>query len=77
MKQYRFVAMTHHQVSAETLEGAIGAFSEMKRKGLPPTVCMVSRIEVQGEKGAYAPVDRPLRAGALHVQEKASVCKSA
>lgn len=77
MKQYRFVAMTHHHVSAETLEGAIGAFSEMKQKGLPPTVYMVSRIEVREEKGKYVPVDHRLRAGALHVQEKASVCKSA
>ena len=61
MKQYRFIAKTHHYVFAETLEGAIEAFREMKQKGLPPEVHLVSRIEVQGEKGKYAAVDRPLR----------------
>jgi len=77
MKQYRFITMTHHHVLAETLEGAIEAFSEMKQKGLPSPVYTVSRIEGQGEKGKYAPVDRPLRAGDLDVQEKASVRASA
>ncbi len=60
MKQYRFVAMTHHHVLAETLEGAIEAFSELKQEGLPPTAYLVSRIEVEEEKGKYVPVDRRL-----------------
>jgi hypothetical protein len=63
MKMCRFVIAAHHDVSAETLEEAMEAFNEVKRKGLPPKVDMVSRIEVQDEKGEYIPVDYPLRAG--------------
>jgi hypothetical protein len=62
MKQYRFVTMTHHHVSAETLEGAIEAFRNMEKKGLPPAVHTVCRIEVEEEKGHYTSVDHPLRA---------------
>ncbi|MGO9121004.1 MAG: hypothetical protein ACLQPD_25760 [Desulfomonilaceae bacterium] len=65
MKQYRFVTMTHHHVFAETLDGAIEAFRNMEKKGLPPAVHMVSRIEVEEEKGHYTSVDHRLRAREL------------
>ena len=62
MKQYRFVTMTHHHVLAETLDGAIEAFRNMEKKGLPSAVHTVSRIEVEEEKGHYTSVDHALRA---------------
>lgn len=65
MKTYRFVVTTHHDVFAETLEQALEAFHEMKRRGLSPQFDSVMRIEVQDERGNYIPVDRALRAGDL------------
>jgi hypothetical protein len=65
MKEFRFVATTHHSVSAETLEKAIEAFNEMKQKGNAPAIHVVRRVEVQGDDGEYVPVDHPLRAGDL------------
>jgi hypothetical protein len=63
MKTYRFVTTAHYDVSAETLEGAMAAFREMKQKELSAKVDTVSRVEVDDEKGEYVPVDHPLRAG--------------
>ncbi len=73
MKTYRFVTTAHHDVSAETLEEAMEAFHEMKRKGLSPKVDVVSRIEVKDEKGEYIPVDYPLRAGYLPANKEAQI----
>jgi hypothetical protein len=66
MKTYRFVTTAHYDVSAETLEEAMAAFHEKKQKELSPNVDTVSRIEVNDEKGEYAPVDHPMRAEYLH-----------
>jgi hypothetical protein len=66
MKTYRFVTIAHYDVSAETLEAAMEAFREMKRKELSAKVDTVCRIEVNDEKGEYVPVDHPLRAEYLH-----------
>jgi len=57
--------MTHHHVFAETLDGAIEAFRNMEKKGLPSAVHTVSRIEVEEEKGQYTSVDHRLRAREL------------
>jgi hypothetical protein len=65
MKTYRFVSTTHHDVSAETLEDALKALDELKRRGLSPQFDAVIRIEVEDEEGHYVPVDRPMRAGDL------------
>jgi hypothetical protein len=70
MITYRFVATTHHDVVAETLEGALEAFDEMKRRGLLPNFDTVIRIEVRDEKGHYVPVDHALRAGDLDARKE-------
>jgi hypothetical protein len=77
MKTYRFVIEAHHDVSAETLEEALVAFNEIKRKGLSPEVDMVSRIDVKAEKGEYMPVDYPMRAGNLAANKEAHIHLSA
>lgn len=77
MKTYRFVIASHHDVFAETLEEAMEAFNEFKRKGLPPKVDMVSRIEVKDEKGEYIPVDYPMRAGNPAANKEAQIHLSA
>jgi hypothetical protein len=77
MQTYRFVIAAHHDVSAETLEEALVAFNEIKRKGLSPEVDMVSRIEVKDEKGEYIPVDYPMRAGNLAANKEAQIHLSA
>jgi len=63
MKTYLFVTKTHHDVFAETLEGALKAFNEMKRRGLSPQFDTVIPVRVEEEEGYYTPVDHPLRAG--------------
>ena len=73
MKTYRFVTTSHHDVFAETLEEAMEAFNEMKRKGFSPKLDMVSRIEFKDEKGEYTPVDYPLRAGNLAANKVAQI----
>ncbi len=73
MKTYRFVSTTHHDVSAETLEDALKALDELKRRGLSPQFDAVIRIEVQDEAGHYVPVDRPLRAGDLDARKEAQL----
>jgi len=65
MKAYRFVTENHQDIFAETLDDAIEAFNEMKQAGLSPKLDIVSRIEARDEKGEYARVDHPLRAGNL------------
>lgn len=70
MKTYRFVVATHHDVYAETVEEAVEAFDEMKRRGLSPKYDTVIRIEVQDENGEYVPVDRPLRAGDVDTRKE-------
>ncbi len=77
MKTYRFVTTAHHDVFAETLEEAMEAFKDMRERGLSPEVDVVSRIEVEDEKGEYIPVDRPLRAGALAASKEAQIHLSA
>jgi hypothetical protein len=77
MKTYRFVIVAHHDVLAETLEEAMEAFNEMKRKGLLPKVDTVSRIEVKDEKGGYIPVDYPMRAGNPAANMEAQIHPSA
>ena len=77
MKTYRFVIASHHDVFAETLEEAMEAFNEIKRKGLSPEVDRVSRIEVKDEKGEYIPVDYPMRAGVLPANKEAQIHLSA
>ena len=77
MKTYRFVIAAHHDVSAETLEEAMEAFNEIKRKGLSPKVDTVSRIEVKDEKGEYIPVDYPMRAGIPAANKEAEIHLSA
>lgn len=71
MKTYRFVTAAHYDVFAETLEEAVKEFNEIKRKKDPPTVDMVSRIEVKDSQGEYIPVDHPLRAEYLPASEPA------
>ena len=56
MKTYRFVTTSHHDVIAETVEEAMEAFNEMKRKELSPQFDTVSQIEVEDEEGHYIPV---------------------
>ncbi len=73
MKTYRFVTMTHHDVCAKTLEEALSAFNEMKRRGLSPQFDSVVRIEVEGEDGKYVPVDHVLRAGDLDARKEAQL----
>ena len=73
MKMYRFVTKTHHDVFAETLEGALKAFNEMKRRGLSPQFDTVIRVEVEEEEGHYIPVDHPLRAGDLDASKEAQL----
>jgi hypothetical protein len=70
MKTYRFVTTSHHDVIAETVEEAMEAFNEMKRKGLSPQFYTVSQIEVEDEEGHYIPVDRALRAGDLDARRE-------
>ncbi len=70
MKTYRFVTTSHHDVIAETVEEAMEAFNEMKRKGLSPQFDTVSQIEVEDEEGHYMPVDRALRAGDLDARRE-------
>jgi hypothetical protein len=77
MKTYRFVIASHHDVFADTLEEAMEAFNDIKRKGLPPKVDTVSRIEVKDENGEYMPVDHALRAGILAANNEAQVHLSA
>ncbi|MGB6063923.1 MAG: hypothetical protein WBG50_03885 [Desulfomonilaceae bacterium] len=77
MKKYRFVTTAHHDVLAETLEEAMEAFKDMREKGLSPEVDVVSRIEVEDEKGEYISVDRPLRAGVLAASKEAQIHLSA
>lgn len=71
MKTYRFVTETYHDVFAETLEEAIESFNEMKRSGRSPKFDAVSRIEVEGDAGAFIPADRPLRGGDLDAKREA------
>ena len=71
LKTYRFVATTHHDVLAESLEEAVKTFNEMARTGLSPKLDRVIRVEVKGDKGEYVPVDRPLRAGDLETGKEA------
>jgi hypothetical protein len=73
MKTYRFVTKTHHDVFAETLEEALNAFNEMKRRGLSPQFDTVIRVEVEEEEGHYVPVDHPLRAGDLDASKEAQL----
>ena len=73
MKTYRFVSMTHHDVSAETLEDAVKAMNELKRRGFSPQFDTIIRIEVEDEKGHYVPVDRPMRAGDLDSRKEAQL----
>jgi hypothetical protein len=77
MKTYRFVIATHHDLPTETLEEAIYAFNEMKRRGLLAQFDTVIRIEVEDEKGEHIPVDRPLRAGDLDASKEAQIHLSA
>ncbi len=70
MKTFRFVTSTHHDVSAETLEEAVEAFDELKRRGLSPRFNTVTRIEVKDENGEFVPVDRPLRAGDVEARQE-------
>ncbi len=77
MKTYRFVTTKYHDVQAETLEEAIDAFNEMKRGLLFTQFDMVSRIEVEDEKGERVPVDRPMRAGDLDARKEAQIHLSA
>ena len=65
MGRFRFIATTHHDVSAENLQEALRVYKDLKRKGLVPEVSTVRRIEVQDENERFVPVDRPLRAGDL------------
>ncbi len=71
MNTYRFVTTTHRDVVAETLEEAVEAFNEMKRRGLSPEAESVVRVEVEDEKGEYIPVDRPLRGGDVDARKAA------
>jgi len=73
MKTYRFVAKTHHDVFAETLEEALKAFNEMNRRGLSLQFETVIRVEVEEEEGRYIPVDHPLRAGDLDASKEAQL----
>lgn len=70
MKSYRFVTTTHHDVSAETLEEALKALNELRRRGLSPQFDTVARIEVEDGEGHYIPVDHPLRAGDLDARKE-------
>lgn len=69
MKTYRFVTRTHHDVLAESLEGALKAFNEMKQQ-LSPQFDAVIRVEVEEEEGRYIPVDHRLRAGDLDADKE-------
>ncbi len=73
MKTYRFVIAAHHDVFAETLEEALKAFNEMKRRGLSPQFDAVIRVEVEEGEGRYLPVDHPLRAGDLDASKEAQL----
>ncbi len=73
MGRFRFVATTHHDVSAENLQEALRAYKELKRKGVVPKVSTVQRIEVEDENQVFVPVDRPLRAGDLDAKGDAEV----
>jgi hypothetical protein len=77
MKTYRFVIASHHDVSAETLEGAMDDFNEIKQKALSPKVDMGIRIEVKDEKGEYIPLDCPMRAGYQAANKEAQISLSA
>jgi hypothetical protein len=70
MKTYRFVTATYHDVSGETIEEALKAFNEMKRRGLLPRFDTVIRVEVEDKEGHYVQVDHPLRAGDLDVRKE-------
>jgi hypothetical protein len=71
MKTYRFVMTTHHDVFAATLEEAVETFHELRRQGLSPKLDVVTRIEVENEKGDFIAVDRPLRGGDLDARWEA------
>jgi hypothetical protein len=73
MKSYRFFVTTHHDVSAETLEEALKALNELRRRGLSPQFDTVTRIEVEDEEGHYVQVDHPLRAGDLDARKEAQL----
>ena len=53
------------------------AFNQIKQKGLPPKVDMVSRIEVKDETGEFMPVDYPMRAGNPAANKEAQIHLSA
>jgi hypothetical protein len=72
MGRFRFFATTYRDVSADTLEEALKAYKEIRRKGSAPEVSRVRRIEVEDETRGFVPVDRPLRAGDLDAQERPS-----
>ncbi len=70
MTQYRFIAKSQLEVSADSLEEAIRAFHATKERERMQGVHQVERIEVVDEAGNSEPVDRPLRAGDVDKQDR-------
>lgn len=62
MKEFRFIATTHHHVSADTLEEAIERFQELKQRDKAHERCTITRIDVLDEHDTFVPVDHPMRA---------------